>query len=196
VITGLESNDAIKLDGDPVSLSDDGTIKTNGHLSEPGVHFVEAGGRRSTFEIVEPRIKNTALPTRLRSADCITLPQGRWVLFGAVPGETSGSVTVGHQGAMCKVDFDPVWAINVGAGPGAIVLSIKVIPPRPIQVVGVESRRRDRLQHWATQVYDAAVRRPDLKSLLPSVNGDQIKTMWMEYVRIAKQIKRQRRRSR
>jgi hypothetical protein len=195
VVTGLENEDVIKLDGDVVTLANDGTLQTNGHLFEPGPHSVEAGGHRTTFEIVEPQISHPTFATRLDTSHCVTLPPGRWTLLGAVPGQMIGPIMAGRRGVIFRADFDPVWAISVGTGPGAVVVNIKVISPQPDQVKRFKSKRRASLQHWASQIYDAVVRRPVLNSLFPAVSGDRITAVWTEYVKIAKQIRREWRNS-
>lgn len=196
VITGLEKSDIVRMDGQEVSLSEDGVIQTNGHLFEPGLHTIEAAGHRTTFEIVEPEISAAITPTRLDSARLVTLPSGRWTLIGSVPGEISGPIVAGRLGAICKPDFDPAWAISVGAGPGAIVASIEPEPPLPYQLRSFKPKRASQVQYWATLIYDAAVRRPEFSSLRSTSNDEQIRTIWPEYVGVAKKIKRQWRKAR
>jgi hypothetical protein len=195
VITGLERGDEVKVDGIVVMLSQDGIVQRNGHSFEPGIHSIEAGGQRTTFEIVEPQIGNK-VPLRPNPVRYVTLPQGQWTLIGAVPGEASGLITAGRQGVIRAPDFDPIWAISVGSGPGALVLSLKIPPRAPHSVVRLRPKREPGAQRWVGVVYEAAIRRPHLNSLFPTESNDQINTIWAAYVRIAKQIKREWRNSR
>jgi hypothetical protein len=195
VVTGLEEGDVVRVDGHIAVLSEDGFVQRNGHSFEPGVHLVEAGGQRTSFEIVNARIGDIS-PLRLESRRYVTLPQGRWALLGAMPGEASGLISVGRHGLMHTAEFDPVWAVSVRSGPGAVVVSLKASPSPPHPVARFGSKRAAAVQRWVNLVYDAAIRRPNLNSLFPTVIGDQITNAWGTYVKVAKQIKRDWRNSR
>jgi hypothetical protein len=196
IVTGLDKNEVAKLDGQVVRIDEDGVLQVNGHLLDPRVHVIDAGGLQRKIEIVEPRI---GCRTRLNDLDpdahYLTLPAGQWYLVGPVPGQATGPIECLRPGRICNTDFDPVWAISFGAGPGANVIAIQrdPQPPRPITDVKVISPPH--LQRWADIIYSASIRRPKFVSLLPNSDSRPIEAVWKMYMRSARQIKRQKRRS-
>ncbi len=194
LVTGVQDGDAITLDDERVSLAEDGSLQVEGKLSEPGVHYVRAGSVRRTVEIVRPRIGRTAFQPPTRNRKYVALPPGQWTLIGAEPGAATGVAVNGRPGAICSADFDPVWAISVGAGPGATVMSLTKEPPPPPGEFPLKNKVGRRVQQWAALIYSAAVRRPTLRSLSAVSTDDRVKLVWREYVRTVKQMKRQWRR--
>ena len=192
IVTGLEKNEVAKLDGQVVGIGEDGVLQVNGHLLDPRVHVIDAGGLQRKIEIVEPRIGcRTRLDHVHPNAHYLTLPAGRWYLVGPVPGQTSGPIECPRPGRICNADFDPVWAISFGAGPGANVIAIQRDPLPPGPITYVEATSRPRLRQWAYIIYSASIRRPKFVSLLPNSDNRSIVAIWKMYMRSARQIKRQ-----
>jgi hypothetical protein len=190
VVTGVGDGDVVTLDEELMSLGEDGSLLVDGKLSEPGVHYVRAGGVRRTVEIVRPRIGRAAFQPPIRNRKYVALPPGQWALIGADPGSATGVVANGRPGGICSADFDPVWAISVGAGPGATVMSLTKEPPPPLRELRPKTKVGGRVQQWAALIYSAAVRRPALRSLSGPAD-DRAKSVWRDYVRAVKQMKRQ-----
>lgn len=148
------------------------------------------------MEIVEPELSPEAqvanAPVR-RSACVVGLPQGSWTLIGATPGEVNG---VHHQqsgGALARCSFKPVWAIQVGAGPGAKVAALGPLPAPKSVKLNVSGGRRagpKLVEVWAGAIYNAQIRRPKFCRLSTDVGEEAIMPMWNEYVTQAKFLKR------
>ena len=191
IVSGLDTNDVAKVDGQVVSIGEDGVLQTNGYLFVPGTHTVEAGPVRRTIDIVEPLVgsahKSNGFDSRVHYA---TLPPGRWYLVGAIPGQITARQEAGRSGRICKAEFDPVWAISVDAGPGATLVSINPLPVAAVEGKWISTRG---LQ-WVSIVYSAGMRRPKIGSLLPNSDQMAINAIWKGYVRAARQIKREWRR--
>jgi hypothetical protein len=183
------------VDGHVVQLDGDGVLQMNGDLASPGNHVIDVGGIRRTIEIVEPMIASVTIGAGFDpSAFYVTLPAGEWCLLGAVPGQLTERIDVERPGKICKAPFDPVWAISVGAGRGAKVISIHA-SPQPLQPA-LESRSTRYPHQWISIIYDAAVRRPTFASLLPYSDSLAISTAWKHYALFARQMKRNLRRRR
>jgi hypothetical protein len=192
LVTGLEQNEIVRIDGAAVHTSEDGALQMDGHLLGPGVHIIDAGRAQRTIEIVEPRI---GLPRSLsgfdRQVHYVTLPVGQWYVIGASPEQTTGRIEAGRPGKICKVDFNPVWAISVGGRPGANVICIPLVPVPPALAVTRKSAPPPSLRRWISIIYDAAIRRPKFASVLPNSDRILINDVWRQYARLARRTKRQ-----
>ena len=192
IVTGLEQNEVARIDGEVVSVNEDGALQTNGHLLGPGVHSIEAGNVQRTVEIVEPRIDSrTPLSALDREAHHVTLPAGQWYVIGASPDQATGRIESVRPGKICKVNFEPVWAISVGGGPGARVICIPLTPAPPVLPTNRKPVPTSHLRQWVAIVYDAAMRRPQFASLLPNADQALIDDVWKKYASLARRIKRQ-----
>jgi len=119
-------------------------------------------------------------------------------LVGANPGEVARPSCVHRWGALAQCEFDAVWAIQVGAGPGAVVLSVKESPTMPVwaRSVKVQKAERMRWERWASTIYNAGVRRPRLGSLAIIPEEREHEKAWKAYVGVAREIKRELRKLR
>jgi hypothetical protein len=197
MVTGLEQDEIVKIDGEVVHASEDGAIQINGHLMVPGIHIIDAGNVQRTIEIVEPRISSPRpLSGFNRQAHHVTLPAGQWYVIGASLDQATGRIESVRPGKICKVNFDPVWAISVGGGPGARVICIPLIPVPPVLPADRKLAPTRYLRHWVATIYEAAIRRPKFASLLPNADLTMIDDVWKEYADLARRIKRQWRSSR
>jgi hypothetical protein len=120
----------------------------------------------------------------------VTLPVGQWYVIGASPDQTTGRIESGRPGKICKVNFDPVWAISVGGGPGARVICIPLIPAPPALPTDRKPVPTLHLRQWVAIIYDAAMRRPKFASLLPNADQTLIDNVWKQYASLARRIKR------
>ncbi len=193
IVTGLERDEIVRIDGEIVLASEeDGALQINGHLIGPGVHTIDAGSVQRTIEIVEPRIDSRRPSSAFdRKARHVTLPVGQWYVIGASPGQTMGPIQSGRPGKICKVNFDPVWAISVGGGPGSRVICIPLVPAPPALQTNRKPVPTVYMGQWIAIIYDAAMRRPQFASLLPNADRTLIENIWKQYASLARSIKRQ-----
>ncbi len=195
-VAGLETGERVTLDGVPVNVAEDGSLATNARLLCSGTHVIEAAGMRRRIEIVEPQVPQS-LPRPASSVTALALPRGAWTILGAVPGELSVPAARSYAGTVAWCGFRPVWAVEVGAGPGARVLCLCAAPPPPARparfAVGSLS---DGALRWADKVYNAFIRRPALQAADGRPCGPAVRARWDEYRHAAREIKRAFRRGR
>lgn len=181
------------LDGSRVSLSNGAVAKTED--LGVGEHVVKAGTSRRRFEIVEPELMLNGSITTDRATFSVALPQGRWCVLGATPGEIAVANSPG-EGGLVTTHFVPVWGVSLGARRGASVLALTEHPPCPRPVRAAASRPAPALYSWVSTVYDAHIRRPRLGTVWSGADGAELRGTWSLYVKTAKTNKRQWRRRR
>jgi len=196
-ISGVEQDTVVKIDGESVLVTSDGNIPTDGRVFGSGVHTIEAGKYRTSFEVIEPELNALAYPVQKEACLSVALPPGKWTVIGANPEQINGVLDAGRQGAIFKLDFVAVWAVRVGAGPGAVVVSLQVVP-LAFSLLGKQRKvpRSARRELWASQIYSAAVRRPHVYAFSSEAEAGAISLLWRDYVMAAKGLKRQWRKDR
>jgi len=192
---GLEPNTSVTLDGTPVQTSKEGVLQVSGGLSQPGVHFVEAGGVRRRIEVVKPEFSaRTPVGSRdmwIHEGVAVALPQGSWVLIGPIPGEIARTEYQYFGGSMGKCLFKPIWAVEVNAGPGAKVAALGTAGPQDVPVlVKLGNQKRLLIESWVQMIYNAHIRRPNFVRIDDSISETEMAETWRKYVAKAKQIKR------
>lgn len=197
MVAGLLPGSLVTIDGDPVNVPDDGVLVADGHLAVSGTHVVEAAGLRRRIEIVEPEVRNASRPSTL-AGSAVALPPGHWTLIGSSPGELAYPVCRSRGGAVAFCTFTAVWAVDVGAGPGATALCLQANVPAPRRIerfapYGPVGRS---LVAWASTIYNAAIRRPRLISLSGDEPGPEMREGWAAFSRSARDIKRRFRNAR
>jgi len=189
-VVGLEARDSVTLDGMVLSVGEDGSLATDDYLARPGMHIIEAAGMRRRIEIVEPQ----APPSPLRpnsSMAALALPRGNWTILGAVPGQIAVPVARSHRGVLAWCGFRPVWAVEVGAGPGARVLCLCADPPPPMRSTRLHHRSPSRCDlRWTSSIYDASIRRTVPRAADGRPCTAAVRARWAEYGQTARQIKR------
>ncbi len=195
-VAGLEPGERVTLDGMALSVGEDGLLVTDDHLARPGTHIIEAAGMRRRIEIVEPRVPPS--PSRRNpSMAALALPRGEWTILGAVPGEIAVPAARSHAGAVVWCGFRPVWAVEVGAGRGARVLSLCAEPPPPSRPVRFALRSLGgRALQWSSRIYEASIRRPVPRAVDGRPCEADVRGRWAEYGQAAREIKRAFRRGR
>ncbi len=192
LVTGVGAGEAVRVNGAPVAISDSGELTTNGLLSEPGEYLIEAGRARRRIEIVKPRIA-VATPQNGAGAGSVpvALPSRAWTLIGARPGEICRARSAFSRGALASCPFHPVWAVQVGAGPGADVAVLsRPEQPTKFDLQGETRSVREQCQRWAGVIYDAHVRRPRFVWTNGTAPFEGVDLVWRQYAAAAKQIKR------
>lgn len=193
-VTGADRDFRVKLDGHEVTVAEGGDLQIEGRLSQTGIHIVEAGFARQRIEIVEPTMSgdlNVANGHRLGSVTTLALPSGSWKLLGATPGEIAMAHSLRFGDTLARCIFKPIWAIQVGAGPGARVIALEsLISPGAISVMPSARSTVRQIQMWSAAIYDAHVRHPRLSQVDVTVMDEAVRDTWRKYVTQAKQIKR------
>ena len=167
-------------------------------LNGLGAHVIQVGPLRRTVEIVAPSLSVGSLATRPGASPSsapfvLALPAGGWTVVGSVPGQIARTKFSHRGGTIVECPFAPSWAIRIGPARGAIALSVSAgVPPAP------DCPRRPTLgailKHgylpWAIAIYDVAVRRPRVDSVIADVESAALRESWKSYSRCATEIKR------
>jgi hypothetical protein len=200
IVTGSEAGVGVTVDGRPADVDQDGMLQAGGSLSTLGAHVIQVGPVRRTVEIVEPSIhvRRPTAHTRRDGASApvmLALPAGRWTVVGVAPGQVARTKYALRNGTIVACDFLPAWAIRVGAQRGATVLNVfpgAGAPPAPDTTRARTSRglSGDGMRGWASSIYDAAIRRPQIGSLRATGDPAAAIASWKGYARCANQIKR------
>jgi hypothetical protein len=195
LITGPDGI-AASLDGESAEVTN-GVITLKGPL-RPGPHVVEVGGACRRFEVVQPEGRWDAFPSLVPQETSavrvpVALPPGLWAVLGATPGDVARAGP-SDRGSLLTVGFTPVWAVSVGWGRGAIVLSLCDTLPRPnLGFLGV-ARPSASASAWVSAIYEAEIRRPRFGSLNGIPNNSALLAAWRTYVQVARKMKRRWRR--
>jgi len=194
LVAGFDPGENATIDGEPVELEEDGVLRDHGHLAEPGVHVVQVGRVRRRIEIVDPEVAVTTFaddpandPRRVAA-----LPWGSWAVIGSRPGTLAYALSRHRgQGILARCPFEAVWAISFGYGRGTVVHCISEQPPPPERGRRLSTGKLlQNVRAWADAIYNAHMRHPAFGSPWLSVHRPDIRAVWGEYVRIAKEIKR------
>ena len=197
IVAGLGAGETVTLDAKPITVTEDGMLAADGHLWQPGVHIVDAGGLRRRIEIVEAEVRNPPREPVARRA-ALALPRGSWTVLGALPGEVVVPAWQSRAGAVASCTFTPVWAVEAAAGPGATVLCLCAKAPSPGRPRSFPTygRAGRSLLAWTSAIYNAQIRRPRMASLAGEDCGAEARSAWNEYAQAARSIKRRLRKAR
>ena len=196
LVSGMEGNDQVKVNGAAVEIGINGELLINDVLAKPGEYLIEAGGIRRWVEIARPQISIQKKTERCDSPDGdqsvkVALPRGDWTLIGDSPDQVYYSRGGFFRGTLASCPFHPSWAIQVGAGPGAIIAVFA--NPRLPQEDGHRLTRQslNLIKRWVSVVYASSMRRPHFIGLNGIVLDERIFDIWKQYVAVAKKIKRE-----
>lgn len=180
----------VYVDDDPVELDAEGFLIGSGLFSKGGTYTVRVGSLEKKVRIVRPALRPSAVlarpavEDRARRRHPVILPLGAWVLVGHHPSQVLPIKAEGPRKSLVFCDFEPAWAIEVGAGRGATVIQISMLP-------AVHCRKLSKSPNalrWVSAIYEAAIRRPALESQVD--NSAHATRTWTAYVEQAKQLKR------
>lgn len=196
VVSGTETHDRVTLNGTPVEIGDSGELMIGEYLSHPGEYLIQAGNVRRNIEIARPKISVAEQLNRISTLDShnpkIALPQGSWTLIGDSPYEVRYSHAAFFRGKIASCPFQPIWAIQVGAGPGATVAAISnPSSPRSIDLQSLTGKNGKLVEKWMSIIYQAHIRRPRFIGLNGFVPDASIIDVWRQYTVLAKKIKRE-----
>ena len=194
LVSGIETRDSVKVNGIPVEVNPSGELLTGNILATPGEHLIEIGRVRRRIEIARPEVsvRSEAAPPEPvnRCSRRIALPRGSWTLIGSSPGQVSHFRGESFHGTITSCLFEPIWGVQVGAGPGAVVaVSTYPTPPRG-EPQGLSGQTRKMVERWTSTIYEAHIRHPRFIGLNGVVPDTSIVDIWRQYTTLAKQIKR------
>jgi hypothetical protein len=202
LVSGVEEQDSIKVNDAPVKVGENGELPTGAVFAEPGEYIIEAGRVRRRIEIAQPQVSVRSEADRPEPIDGrrrrIALPHGSWTLIGPSPDQVSQA----HggeffRGTIASCPFQPSWAIQVGAGPGAVVAALaSPSPPRTVSLHRLTGQARRVAERWTSAVYEAHIRRPRFIGLGVAVPDAGAVDTWRMYAALAKEIKRSLKRRR
>lgn len=202
LVSGVEEQDSIKVNDAPVEVGENGELPTGAVFAEPGEYIIEAGRVRRRIEIAQPQVSVRSEADRPEPIDGrrrrIALPHGSWTLIGPSPDQVSQE----HggeffRGTIASCPFQPSWAIQVGAGPGAVVAALaSPSPPRTVSLHRLTGQARRVVERWTSAVYEAHIRRPRFIGLGVAVPDAGAVDTWRMYAALAKEIKRSLKRRR
>jgi hypothetical protein len=203
LVTGLEPGLPVTVDGQPATVGDDGMLQSREFLTGVGAHVIQVGQLRRTVEIVQPSLKvdsSILYPQQPRSQApvMLALPAGTWTVIGAVPGQVARQKYAHARGTIVECTFVPAWAIQVGLGRGAFAVNVFAgVPPVPdaCRRRSVAALLRPDVLAWTTAIYDAAIRRARINSLMQGCDSVVVNESWKAYARCASEIKRTIRRA-
>ncbi|MBI4426003.1 MAG: hypothetical protein HY567_00320 [Candidatus Kerfeldbacteria bacterium] len=195
LVSGVEAQDGIKINGAPMGVIASGEVLTDEVFAGTGEYLIEAGSVRRRIEIARPRMAVRRAIEEREPIDGrgrkLALPRGSWTIIGCSPGQVCHSRGEFFRGTIASCPFHPSWAVQVGAGPGAVVAAFT--SPRPPQTVGLHEltgRTRKMLDRWTSTIYEAHIRRPRFIGLNGAVPDASVVDVWRQYTALAKEIKR------
>jgi hypothetical protein len=177
---------AVTVDGHDVVLLEDGTIVTNSLLESVGMHVVRVGAVERRISIVEPLLRYYG---EFANRDCgpqrpVVVGPGDWILLGRDPREACAVRNAWNRESLSFCEFDPVWAVKVGAGRGATAVLLKGAVPE------IEApRTKSESQRWVSAIYEASIRRPEIVSAAPDLTAADAMEIWSQYSTRAKALK-------
>ena len=195
IVSGIFGEDVVMIDGDAVPVSD-GVVEATEKLRVPGIHVFSVGNAEKRVESVEPTIGRVAEYWKVIPEDnfAVGLKQGSWIVIGKKPTESMSLKNDDSQSVFAKIPFEPMWAIEVGGGPGARVSCLSATLKDPCKVSKtIQSSRQIAIDRWISTIYNAHVRHPQVSGHKP-LSASQIISSWKKYVKVAKNLKRSRRR--
>lgn len=196
VVSGVLNQDDVTVNGASVEVDAKGQLLAGGVFAEPGDYLVEVGRLRRRITIEAPRVSVQNQSELHESPEAertrtVALPCGSWTLIGRSPDQVRRSKGEFFRGTIATSSFHPSWAVQVGAGPSAVVAVVAdPDPPRKLSARGLTGRSRKLVERWSSVVYAAHIRRPQFVWLNGAIRDEKTIGVWRDYVSRAKQIKR------
>jgi len=183
------------VDGAPVELDEEGYLKDDNMLSGAGVHTVSAGDIEKKIRIETPEIRYLCPEDAGEAAPVnrnpVILEQGSWTLIGSNPNQVDQHRNGSRHTTLVFCSFVPTWAIRFGTRSGARAIQLCAEGPAADFPVAHTTCA----QRWVSVLYDAGIRHSELGAA-PGTSEADVTARWVEYVRVAKKIKRQWKRRR
>jgi hypothetical protein len=200
VVTGSEPGIPITVDGSAATVDENGLLQAHGALTTLGAHVIQVGPVRRTVEIVEPSLHAASPPEHAKpngesAPVMLSLPPGRWTVVGAAPGQIARPTYALRGGTIVPCAFPPAWAICVDPARGATVLNVfpgTGVPSSPDLPRGRRLRApiSKEMLGWMSAIYEAAIRRARIDSLVAGSDPAAVIASWKTYARCASQMKR------
>jgi hypothetical protein len=201
----IEGHDGrtVSVNDVPVDLDEDGYIKPREAFANAGEYIVMVGSFERKVRILEPRLRPSAAPAlpvdgTKEAQHSVIVDAGQWNLMGSFPGDIKTIEAKGSGSSLIFCDFEPVWAVKLGAKKAGTRLIELVRKPVEISVTDLLKTRahsirgvknRAAAQRWASAIRAANSRRPDVECGSGNQDKEPGKS-WEGYVRVAKVIQR------
>jgi hypothetical protein len=175
-----------------VAVDDHGYVNPVDLLRAAGAYTVRVGSVERTVRIVEPDLRPAGPAVRPSFAESgqprhpVVLASGSWILIGRHPTLAQPVKSEGIRDSLVLCDFEPVWAIKVGAGRGAKAIQLSSSRVEASGKIGKTTESRQ----WTSAIYAAAIRHAELLSEIESASTG-LQQHWSEYVAVARHLKRQ-----
>lgn len=187
----------------PADLDEDGYIKPGEVFANAGEYTVKIGSFERKVRILKPRLRPSAAPVlpldgTQKTQHSVIVEPGQWTLIGSFPGDVDTIEAKGLGSSLIFSDFEPVWAVKLGARKTGTRLIELVRKPVEISVTDLlktraqavrRIRNRAAAHRWASAIRATNCRQPDVECGSGNQDKEPGKS-WDEYVRIARVIKR------
>ena len=189
-VVGSRDGLVARIDGRDVEIDDDGCLPSE-PLAGGGQHVIEVGNRiRRTVTVLPGKVNPECAPWPVSDDPCmrVAIPEGEWFVVGRRPGEHSVAV-LPAGGSLLAPKFCPSWAIQVGAGRGAVAVHLH---GESLNGRVPESDPRDAAT-WAETIYRAKVRNAAVHCPFGCPPAE-VRREWKEFADLARAWKRQAKR--
>jgi hypothetical protein len=172
-----------------VSVDDEGYVTVAEMFELAGAYTIRVASVERTIRIAEPSLRpiGPALRPGFEESGLprhpVVLSAGAWTLIGPHPNMVSSVRSEGIRDSLVLCDFEPSWAIKVGSGKGSKAIQISAMP------VHIGGHQVAGLRQWASTIYEAGIRHPELLSEIGASRED-LRRCWSDYVSTARQLKR------
>jgi hypothetical protein len=172
-----------------VPVDDDGYVTAAEMFELAGSYTIRVGSVERTIRIAEPSLRPIGPAVRPGFEESgmprhpVVVSAGAWTLIGPHPNMVSSVRAEGIRDSLVLCDFEPSWAIKVGTGKGAKAIQISALP------VNIGRHQVRGLRQWASTIYEAGIRHPELLSEIGASRED-LRRCWSDYVSAARQLKR------
>jgi len=187
----------------PADLDEDGYIKPAEAFSNAGEYIVKVGLFERKVRILKPKLRPSAVPIlpvdgTEKAQHSVIVEAGQWKLIGSFPGEIETIEANGLGSSLVFCDFEPVWAVKLGArktGTRVIELVRKPVEISVTELLKTRAQATRRIKNraaahqWASAIREVDCRQPDVECGSGNQHKEPGKS-WGEYVRIARVIKR------
>jgi hypothetical protein len=201
----IEGHDGqpVSVNDMPVDLDEDGYIKPAETFANAGEYTVRIGSFERKVRILKPRLRPGTTPVlpvdgTQKAQHSVIVEAGHWSLIGSFPGEIETVEARGLGSTLIFCDFEPVWAVKLGArksGTRAIELVRKPVEISVTELLKTRAqairriKKRAAAHRWACAIRAVDCRQPDVESGSENQHEGPDER-WAQYVQIARVIKR------
>ena len=186
---------AVFINDTPVNVDEEGYLRANDTLTEPGKYTVRVGYLERTIRIAPAVLREFGGAASIDAEPCpswqVVLEAGIWTLIGRKPDQSKRVPNPSGRPSLVQCAFRPSWAVSVHAGLGARVIQLCAVPADWSWPV----KRNAQSQAWVSSIYEASIRHAVPESRIAS-GCEELSRGWEDHVALAKAIKRHWKKSR